>query len=460
MAESEVVRIAREYREQLARNEDQALRRMARSWAQMEKELNSSYIALSEDIRALMDSGTAVPKELILTRIRYQQMMAQIEQFLTEYDKTAVQTITYYQKENFNLGLDSASAQLRYSVEEDDIWNKIGRDSAETIAGFAGNGAPLGELLRHDYGDIGNEIADRLIVGMGLGKGSLAIADEIADILGEKEYSRAVRIARTEVNRAYRIANADQYRASGVVAKVLRLCYPPTACFACLMMDGEECQNFMVDDHPNGKCTGIAVTIGGNYPEWQRGKEWFLEQDPMTQREIMGDTRYEMWKSGIPLQSMVRMQPNPVWGSSPSTLTLTELRSIYVTPFEKYAPQQDIFELANSGAKFDNDTVRNMYNYAVSKIAGQINNAFSLEDQAKQASEIRNRIRTAARKIMSSTEEASELNRERPNLSFEELIERKMVGKGLSREDALRDIIRTASKTNEEVNSRYGSGKK
>ena len=43
-----------------------------------------------------------------------------------------------------------------------------------------------------------------------------------------------------------------------------------------------------------------------------------------------------------------------------------------------------------------------------------------------------------------------------PILSFEELLEHKMKDKGLTREEALKDIFETASKTNEEVNKELG----
>ena len=136
------------------------------------------------------------------------------------------------------------------------------------------------------------------------------------------EYDRSLRIARTEINRSYRLANAEQYRRSGVVEKVLRLCYKPTACFACLMLDGEECPNGVCDDHPNGKCTTIVTTTGGITPEWQKGSEWLEEQSPEDQRRIMGAGRYELWKNeGVDPRSMVWMKPNPVWGGSPSVKT-------------------------------------------------------------------------------------------------------------------------------------------
>ena len=323
--ESRAVRVAREYREQLARNEDEALRRMARYWVKMENELEPQFIALAQQVKELQDAGRSVPPQYIYNLNRYQQMMADIMKEIPEYESQAVSLITHYQEENFILGLDSASAVIRASKPSDAIWNKVGKDAAETMAGFAGNGAPLAELLQRDYGDIGAKITDALVSGIGLGKGAFAVAKDMRDAMG-MEYNRSVRIARTEINRAYRIANADQYAASGVVEKVIRLCYKPTACLACLMMDGEECKNGIVDDHPNGKCTSIAVTIGGNYPRWEKGSEWLETLPENDQRRIMGDGRYEMWKKdGISPRKMVTMKPNDIWGGSPSVISEKEL---------------------------------------------------------------------------------------------------------------------------------------
>ena len=327
MAESEVVRVAREYRERLAKNEDSALREMARQWAIMEKKLNDSYVAVSQEIIDLQAQGIAVPKQLLYNRKRYQEMLAQVQKNLAEYDKFFVRMVKAYQRKNYNLGLDSASAVIKATKPSSSIWNEVPRDAVEVVAGFAGNGAPLGQLLERDYGALSERITDAITTGVGLGKGAFAVARDIQDEVA-MEYDRALRIARTEINRAYRIANAEAYRASGVVTKVLRLCYPPTACFACLMMDGEECPDFMVDDHPNGKCTSIAVTIGGHYPEWEHGQDWLLKQDEATQREIMCAERFELWKNnGIALRDMVTMKNNPVWGSSPTVISVKDLKA-------------------------------------------------------------------------------------------------------------------------------------
>ena len=319
--ESDAVRVAREFREQLVRNEDEALRRMARYWMQMETSLEPRFFALAQENKDLQDAGQPVPPQLIYNLQRYQDLMAQILEEIPDYEKYAVDVITEYQIENFNLGLDDATAVIRATKPSSEIWNYVGKDAVETVAGFAGNGAPLAQLLQHDYGELGVKVTDALVVGIGLGKGAYATAKDMRDSMG-MEFNRSVRIARTEINRAYRIANAQQYAKSGVVTKVLRLCYPPTACLACLAMDGEECPNGICDDHPNGKCTTVAVTVGGFYPQWQHGLDWLEEQSEEDQRRIIGDGRFEMWKNdGVPLRDMVEMKPNPIWGGSPQVIS-------------------------------------------------------------------------------------------------------------------------------------------
>ncbi len=50
------------------------------------------------------------------------------------------------------------------------------------------------------------------------------------------------------------------------------------------------------------------------------------------------------------------------------------------------------------------------------------------------------------------------LDSERLNLTFEELLNSKMERKGLSRDEAIKDIFETAAKTNENVDNELGLG--
>ena len=59
---------------------------------------------------------------------------------------------------------------------------------------------------------------------------------------------------------------------------------------------------------------------------------------------------------------------------------------------------------------------------------------------------------------MADKETRKLLDSERPNKTFEELIQSKMDRKGMTREEAIKDIYKTATKTNDMVNNELGLG--
>ncbi len=104
----------------------------------------------------------------------------------------------------------------------------------------------------------------------------------------------------------------------------------------------------------------------------------------------------------------------------------------------------------------DNQHVREWYYANVSDIPNQIDKSLPFIDQVKQAFNLRNKYKYKARVAMSDVETASELERLRPAPEFEELIENKMKRKNLTYQEALEDILQTASKTNPDVNKEFG----
>lgn len=69
---------------------------------------------------------------------------------------------------------------------------------------------------------------------------------------------------------------------------------------------------------------------------------------------------------------------------------------------------------------------------------------------------MRNEYRRIAREYMADTETAKKLNKLRPTKTFDELLSDKMQRKGLTKQEALVDILETASKTNKDVNKNFG----
>jgi len=104
----------------------------------------------------------------------------------------------------------------------------------------------------------------------------------------------------------------------------------------------------------------------------------------------------------------------------------------------------------------DNQHIREWYYANVTNIPNQIDKSQPFETQVKQAFELRNKYKHSARVAMSDIETAELLEKKRPAPSFEELLKSKMERKNLTRDEALRDILESASKTNAYINKEFG----
>ena len=103
-----------------------------------------------------------------------------------------------------------------------------------------------------------------------------------------------------------------------------------------------------------------------------------------------------------------------------------------------------------------NEEARKWYLAKDAEIPNMIDRSKSIEDQARQAFELRNGYRTQARDLMADQETRKKLDQDSPNKTFDELITDKMNRKGMTRDEAVQDILKTATKTNAEVNKQLG----
>jgi len=144
--------------------------------------------------------------------------------------------------------------------------------------------------------------------------------------------SKALTIARTETNRAFRSATRETYRRNPHVVKgwiwYANIDGEPEPCLACLAMHGtKHDMDETLDDHPNGRCTMLAITPsfeelgieGVDEPDRtvETGEEWFNRQPEERQREMMGEQRYELWKQGnLDFEDMATTHHSDEWGDS------------------------------------------------------------------------------------------------------------------------------------------------
>mgnify|MGYP004548957409 FL=1 len=135
-----------------------------------------------------------------------------------------------------------------------------------------------------------------------------------------------------------------------------------------------------------------------------------------------------------------------VWANRKSTSFTLQTQYGKITINERVP---DKFSLSNVAA-------RKWYKEHDARIPELIDKSLPLEDQARQACELRNAFRTMTRDFMEDQEIRKQLDRDSPNKTFEELIKHKMNDKHMTREEAIQDILKTSTKTNSKVNKELG----
>jgi len=158
-------------------------------------------------------------------------------------------------------------------------------------------------------------------------------------------------------HRAHREALTEQYHQSGAITGFRHMAYKPTACFACLMLDGEWLEKESdLEDHPNGRCMAVPFRSKDDPIPWQTGADWFLKQDAEKQMSLSGEGRYEAWKAGeIPsLRDIVYVRQSERWGGSPTVRTLKELGISRLT----------VHDLALRGVKVDLSAITKIENHS------------------------------------------------------------------------------------------------
>lgn len=102
------------------------------------------------------------------------------------------------------------------------------------------------------------------------------------------------------------------------------------------------------------------------------------------------------------------------------------------------------------------DVRMNFYLKAEAQMDGLAPTDLSLKDTARWYFDYRNFLRSRARYLMSNRDAAIGFEISDPNFTFEEIIQHKIINKGLSGDDIYTDIINSAPKSRTSINQSLG----
>ena len=137
-------------------------------------------------------------------------------------------------------------------------------------------------------------------------------------------------------------------------------------------------------------------------------------------------------------------------------VTIDGLGNIGVGKYKADLTLKDYDDILYMRGKMSDLDVRKWYIAHNKKIPDMIDTTKSIDEQAKQACDLRNKHKFQARELMRNQEARKQLDIDDPIETFDEIIKRKMQDKNLSYEEALKDIVKTSVKTRKSVNKILG----
>lgn len=117
---------------------------------------------------------------------------------------------------------------------------------------------------------------------------------------------------------------------------------------------------------------------------------------------------------------------------------------------------KDYNDILYMKGKMSNVDVRKWYIAHNKKIPDLIDRTKSVEEQARQAFDLRNKHKFQARELMKDQSARKKLDTDDPIGSFDELIKHKMEDKNMSYDEAIQDVLKTSTKTRKSVNDILG----
>jgi SPP1 gp7 family putative phage head morphogenesis protein len=232
------------------------------------------------------------------------------------------------QQQAFDLGQLHATSLITAALPEI-TFARLPTEAISELVGVMQDGSQLSKVLDRLGGEAARDIREALITGLGSGHGAAKIAREVRRAIDMPRWN-ALRLARTEVLRAYRQSSLETYAANDDIldgwywlsAKSTR------TCAACWDLHGTffPLSKTFFPAHVACRCTSVPA-VKGSHPNITAGSVLFNELPGIQQQAILGPSRYEMFKAGTPLDDFVILTRDKDWGGAYQVRPLWKMRS-------------------------------------------------------------------------------------------------------------------------------------
>lgn len=328
MPDKNIYQVIQQFNKSLDAREKEQWIAMATRWKQTEDTLGLYIQRHADAIAARKAAGLPVTEYAYTKLDTWKDLQRQIIAEGRKYENYATATIKAEQLTYLETGAAAAQSAITAELGTGYAFNKLNTAALENMVGITADGSPLFDVLqkRALSPDMVEGLVNKLNEAIALGYNPRKTAAMMAEGLAAG-LDKALVIARTEQLRAYRTASQEQYKESGVVSQYQRhAAASERTCLECIALDGKIYSTDVdFETHPQCRCFMTPIIDGVN-PPGAKTLTWFENQPEAKQREIMGNSRYELYKAGTPLDAFVKVTNDPTWGNTISAVPLAELR--------------------------------------------------------------------------------------------------------------------------------------
>jgi SPP1 gp7 family putative phage head morphogenesis protein len=304
------------------------LRQLSQAYSLIDKSLNRQLRELMRDIEKAQREGKTVNRDWLRRSFRYQSLIRQVKAEVSGYSAGVSRFIAAKQQQASDLGQLHATSLITAALPEI-TFARLPTEAISELVGVMQDGTPLDKVLDKLGPEAARDIRDALITGLGSGHGAAKIAREVRRAIDMPRWN-ALRLARTEVLRAYRQSSLETYAANDDVldgwywlsAKSTR------TCAACWDLRGTffPLSKTFFPAHVACRCTSIPA-VKGAHPNIQSGSVAFANLPVDQQQTILGPSRYEMYAQGASLDDFVILTRDKDWGGAYQVRPLWKMKS-------------------------------------------------------------------------------------------------------------------------------------
>lgn len=309
------------FKKAIDRQDAAALTRLAKTYAglytRLLPKMDSLLLAISK-----LESPT---QGQVMRLAQYKNLITALESELTKYAAYVEVEIRNNAMAGVELAVKQTETYLKaagYTMSQSLPTNAI-----YSMLGFLQEGSPLwkriGELAPYNT----QKVANALLEGIAFGYNPAKTAKMFENVMGGG-LTDAMRMTRTSQLYATREANRAMYAANSdvVTGWMWYSSLDSDTCMACAIEHGTiHTNDESMDSHYNCRCTSIPV-VKGYDDKVQTGTDWFNGLSEKQQRDMMGGSTFDAWKSGsFDLENLVTRRHDEVYGEM---LSLTPLQDL------------------------------------------------------------------------------------------------------------------------------------